>query len=86
MMRGRKQPGLFKSLGGPPILAMRTRLWRFRLLSTKFKKGPAATSTSYRFLGISDLHGLAQEAILLLRFGKDVDESLLWFPTGIASM
>ena len=77
-----KTARLVQRLGGPAILAMRPRLWRFRLLSTKYKKGAVATSSSFRFLGISDLHGLVQETIILVRFGNSVDESLLWFQTG----
>ena len=56
-----------KNLCGPSSLCYRPFLWRFRFLTTLFKKGTLAQASSYRYIAVADLHGLLQGELLLHR-------------------
>ena len=67
---------------GPSLFCLRPKLWRFRSLVVKHKKGPCSMPSSYRFLAIADVHGLVQEQLLLGRINPLLHRSLEWFQTG----
>ena len=61
-----------QNLCGPSSLCYRPFLWRFRFLTTVFKKGAIAHASSYRYIAVADLHGLLQEELLLHRIGSSL--------------
>ncbi|CAE7246984.1 unnamed protein product [Symbiodinium natans] len=67
---------------GPSCLAWRPALWRHRFLIVKHKKGPVCHESSFRFLGVAELHGLLQEEILMSRISPVIHSSFDFVQTG----